>query len=106
MSNGITPARRGSTRRDAVEARLEVALASHADDLVGDLSVLKEEQGGDGANAIGGVPLKASASRRWVTPIRGQPRWNRQKRLDRRRNAYGFFALASETKAASSPPLL
>jgi hypothetical protein len=37
---------------DAVEAGFEIALAAQADNLIGNLALMKEEQGRDGADAI------------------------------------------------------
>jgi hypothetical protein len=48
------PASRDRQRsgRDAVKAGLEIALAARANDLVGDLAFIEQQQGGNGANAV------------------------------------------------------
>ncbi len=43
-----------NSRRDAVEAGLEIAFAARADDLVSDLAFVEKQQGGYGADAVFG----------------------------------------------------
>ncbi len=48
MSSDMPLAR---SREQAVEAGLQVALAAHADNLIGDLAVLEEQQSGNRVDA-------------------------------------------------------